>query len=77
MMWKYRTLHLTKPISESQLKRMGEEGWELAGCTQVAVETTKSAPTGPTTSVSIGVTLNKYLYYFKLPRETSVYGGPR
>ena len=66
-MWKYNPLHLTKPISESRFKRMGEEGWELATCVTQYHATPSSHHPG----------ITKYIYYFKMPREGAVYGGPR
>ena len=59
--WKYNTLHLTTPISENHLKRMGRKNWELTGCTTQAHQSSDYG-------AHVGA---KYIYYFKMPKETA------
>ena len=62
--WKYNTLHLTKPISENKLKQMGNQNWELVGCT------TQNVLFNPNHALDDRIAL-RYIYYFKMPKETA------
>ena len=60
--WKYHILHRAKPISENDLARMGEQGWELAGCA------TRQRLFNPSHLLDVR-TVVEYIYYFKMPKR--------